>query len=227
MPEVFEMENFVDHYALLNVVHDADDGEITRAYRTKIQSVHPDRNRGLDGAEDLTRLVINARDVLLDPVRRRTYDVEWKAKSRARTEREAARRAAEAHARAEREAEARATEHRARADREARAAWAQAADAWAAEAQAARERAAEARASWTRAAETRGAEARKAWARAAEVRAQAQRQRRSSEPRTSGQIPTSSPVLEAIGAVLLVGLVGLGVAVIADALSDGRGRPRS
>ena len=228
------MEAFVDHYAILNVLHEAEQGEIARAYRAKIKKVHPDRNRELEGAEELTRLVITARDVLLDPLRRRNYDVEWRARrrtppstyaqaerdaaqqradARARREREAERRAAETDARAAREAAARATEARAQAERASKV---RAAEARAAEARAAEARAAEARAAEARAAEARAAEARAAEARAQTKRIEARRARYTHVRRP----PEPSPVAQVLGAVVLAGLFGLGIAAIADALSD-------
>lgn len=238
------MEAFVDHYAILNVLHEAEQGEIARAYRAKIKKVHPDRNRGLEGAEELTRLVITARDVLLDPVRRQSYDVEWRAQThegrdhgarrrtppstyaqaerdaaqqradaRARREREAERRAAETDAREAREAEARASEARAQAERASKV---REAEARAAEARAAEARAAEARAAEARAAEARAAEARAAEARAQTKRSEARRARYAHVRRPPG--PSSAA--EVIGAVVLAGLFGLGIAAIADALSD-------
>lgn len=208
------MEAFVDHYAILNVLHEAEQGEIARAYRAKIKKVHPDRNRELEGAEELTRLVITARDVLLDPLRRRNYDVEWRARRRtppstyAQAERDAAQQRADARARREREAERRAAETDARAAREAAAR--------ATEARAQAERASKVRAAEARAAEARAAEARAAEARAQTKRIEARRARYTHVRRP----PEPSPVAQVLGAVVLAGLFGLGIAAIADALSD-------
>lgn len=65
---------FIDHYALLNIPPTACKDEIRRAARKKIIKCHPDRNAGNTRATILTRLVIDARDILTNSRQRKFYD---------------------------------------------------------------------------------------------------------------------------------------------------------
>lgn len=68
-----------DFYKLLGVDRNASDEDIRAAHNQKIKELHPDRNRGRskENYAEFTRItaaVNAARDVLLDPRRRREYD---------------------------------------------------------------------------------------------------------------------------------------------------------
>lgn len=65
---------FIDHYALLDIPSTAGADEIRRAARKKIIICHPDRNAGNIRATILTRLVIDARDILTNSRQRKLYD---------------------------------------------------------------------------------------------------------------------------------------------------------
>ena len=60
-----------DYYQVLGVSPDADDDDIRRAYRAKIATVHPDKP---GGDAEQARALDEARQVLLDPLRRAEYD---------------------------------------------------------------------------------------------------------------------------------------------------------
>jgi len=60
-------------YDVLGVSPDADEDEITDAYRGRIKETHPDVSDAAD-AEERTRKVIEAKDVLTDPAERERYD---------------------------------------------------------------------------------------------------------------------------------------------------------
>ena len=69
-----------NYYAVLGVARDASDDEIQRAFRRLAKLWHPDRYAGAppvmrERAERRMRLLLRARDVLTDPVRRHEYDV--------------------------------------------------------------------------------------------------------------------------------------------------------
>ena len=59
-----------DLYALLGVPRDADKATIRKAYRRAAKKAHPDGG----GSPEKFRLVSQALEVLIDPLRRRTYD---------------------------------------------------------------------------------------------------------------------------------------------------------
>ncbi len=68
------MNETPDYYLLLGVSCDADEMEIRAAFATAIKKWHPDAANGENG--DRARLLIEARDTLTDPARRRAYDAE-------------------------------------------------------------------------------------------------------------------------------------------------------
>jgi curved DNA-binding protein CbpA len=69
-----------DHYTLLGIPRDADAAAIARACRLRLFEAHPDRHHtrsepsAAAAAAAATRQLIEAREVLLDPVRRAAYD---------------------------------------------------------------------------------------------------------------------------------------------------------
>lgn len=67
-------EEFIDYYAVLGVDPQASEREIDRAYRDKIKSSHPDKNGGAASAEEHTRRLNRAREVLKDPHTRSRFD---------------------------------------------------------------------------------------------------------------------------------------------------------
>ena len=66
-----EMENY---YNLLGIDQPATEDEIRKAYKKKIKEAHPDRNGLGSQSHELSKRVNEARDVLLDPVKRREHD---------------------------------------------------------------------------------------------------------------------------------------------------------
>ncbi len=63
-----------DHYAVLGVGKNADEGEIKKAYRKLARQYHPDQNPDDPAAEAKFKEVANAYEVLGDPDRRARYD---------------------------------------------------------------------------------------------------------------------------------------------------------
>jgi DnaJ domain len=68
-----------DYYAVLGVTRDASDEDIIERHKLLTRVWHPDHNRRHD-AEDRLKEINVARDVLLDPERRRQYDRELDAR---------------------------------------------------------------------------------------------------------------------------------------------------
>ena len=66
---------FTDYYELLGVNKAANSEEITSAFRREIMKYHPDRNMG-NGNPERTRLLIEAKLILLDTEARTKYDKE-------------------------------------------------------------------------------------------------------------------------------------------------------
>ncbi len=60
------------HYELLGVKPDAPLAEIKKAFREKVKIYHPDRTPGIEGTR--FQAIVEAWDVLSDPIRRRIYD---------------------------------------------------------------------------------------------------------------------------------------------------------
>lgn len=67
---------FIDYYELLGVNKTANSEEITSAFRREIMKYHPDRNMG-NGNPERTRLLIEAKLILLDTEARAKYDNEY------------------------------------------------------------------------------------------------------------------------------------------------------
>lgn len=67
---------FVDFYALLEIQPHASREEIERAFRRLARKYHPDLNPDPE-AQERFRLLVQAREVLLDPKRRALYDRQW------------------------------------------------------------------------------------------------------------------------------------------------------
>lgn len=63
-----------DYYKLLGVGRGAAEGDIRRAFRALARQLHPDVNHGADAAARFAA-VVRAYDTLIDPQRRRTYDL--------------------------------------------------------------------------------------------------------------------------------------------------------
>jgi molecular chaperone DnaJ len=63
-----------DFYKVLGVSSDAKDDEIKRVARKLLAENHPDRNPNNPAAEDRYKAVGEAKDVLLDPAKRKEYD---------------------------------------------------------------------------------------------------------------------------------------------------------
>jgi curved DNA-binding protein CbpA len=62
----------MNHYVLLGVPLDADDGTIRSAFRRLARQYHPDVGTG--SSSEKFRAVTEAYETLIDPLRRRTYD---------------------------------------------------------------------------------------------------------------------------------------------------------
>ncbi|KAI0596493.1 hypothetical protein F4775DRAFT_594353 [Biscogniauxia sp. FL1348] len=73
-------EEFPDYYAILKIEEPekADDDLIKQRYKRVSLETHPDKNRDDQTATARFQLVQNARDTLLDPEKRRRYDIERK-----------------------------------------------------------------------------------------------------------------------------------------------------
>lgn len=70
------MPAFVDHYEVLGVAPTATTLEIRQAYRRLVAREHADRHGGDAAAVERTCDLNLARDVLVDPVRRRQFDLQ-------------------------------------------------------------------------------------------------------------------------------------------------------
>jgi curved DNA-binding protein CbpA len=70
------MPAFVDHYEVLGVAPTATTLEIRQAYRRLVALEHADRHGGDAAAVERTCDLNLARDVLVDPVRRRQFDLQ-------------------------------------------------------------------------------------------------------------------------------------------------------
>ncbi|CAB3404229.1 unnamed protein product [Caenorhabditis bovis] len=74
---LFEEEEELDFYAILNVPKDATDDEIIKAYRKRCLMFHPDRFTDESEKKDAERVFVKLRrahEVLLDPKQRAIYD---------------------------------------------------------------------------------------------------------------------------------------------------------
>jgi hypothetical protein len=87
--------SFTDYYALLGVMPETETSEIRRVIRAKILEHHPDRNPNDPHAADRLREVIQAKEILTEPSKRKIYDgvyfakalVRWTGYPRAETHR--------------------------------------------------------------------------------------------------------------------------------------------
>jgi curved DNA-binding protein CbpA len=71
----FRADPSKEYYAILALKEDAGPEEIRRAYRKLALHYHPDRNRGNPGAEERFKAISEAYGVLIDPEKRRLYDL--------------------------------------------------------------------------------------------------------------------------------------------------------
>jgi len=71
----FRADPSKEYYAILGLKEDAPEDEIRRAYRKLALHYHPDRNRGNPGAEESFKAISEAYGVLMDPDKRRAYDL--------------------------------------------------------------------------------------------------------------------------------------------------------
>ena len=67
------MSNSLNFYELLGVSKNASDDEIKSAYKKQMKFWHPDINKSGD-AKDMSSKINEAKEVLLDPVKRKDYD---------------------------------------------------------------------------------------------------------------------------------------------------------
>jgi DnaJ family protein C protein 14 len=76
--EVVRLLNCTDHYSALGFSKfgDVDVSLLKREYRKKAMLVHPDKNMGNEKAADAFKKLQNAYEVLLDALKRKTYDDE-------------------------------------------------------------------------------------------------------------------------------------------------------
>lgn len=65
-----------NYYTVLGVAADAEFDDLRKAYRGKAMECHPDRFGGDAGKADEFKVLVEAFNVLTDPVRRRTHDLE-------------------------------------------------------------------------------------------------------------------------------------------------------
>ena len=68
-----------EYYAILGLTEEASPEEIRKAYRKLALHYHPDRNRGDAGAEERFKAISEAYGVLIDPEKRRMYDLARRA----------------------------------------------------------------------------------------------------------------------------------------------------
>lgn len=68
------LKSMCDYYAILRVEPNADFGGLRKAYRRRALECHPDRFGGDRRKEEEFKRLVDAFDVLSDPVRRREYD---------------------------------------------------------------------------------------------------------------------------------------------------------
>ncbi len=75
----FRADPSKEYYAILGLKEDASPEEIRKAYRKLALHYHPDRNRGDAGAEERFKAISEAYAVLVDPEKRRMFDLSRQA----------------------------------------------------------------------------------------------------------------------------------------------------
>ena len=71
------MDSFTDFYDLLGVAADADERQIRRAFHSQSRLYHPDKNPDQnDATQERMKLLNRAKETLLEPLSRYTYDRE-------------------------------------------------------------------------------------------------------------------------------------------------------
>lgn len=71
----FRADPTKEYYAILGLTEGVTPEEIRKAYRKLALHYHPDRNRGEPGAEERFKAISEAYAVLIDPEKRRQYDL--------------------------------------------------------------------------------------------------------------------------------------------------------
>lgn len=71
------MKQFQDYYAILKVDVNATNTELRKAYLKCCKEWHPDKNPGIDTTK-MMQVINEAKDTLLDPIKRAAYDVLYK-----------------------------------------------------------------------------------------------------------------------------------------------------
>lgn len=66
--------NFFNAYELLDVKPSATDAQIKKAYKLKAQEFHPDKYNNSHPATVLFKLIVRAKEILLDPKTRLEHD---------------------------------------------------------------------------------------------------------------------------------------------------------
>ncbi len=75
----FRADPTKEYYAILGLKGNASPEEIRKSYRKLALHYHPDRNRGEAGAEERFKAISEAYAVLIDPEKRRMYDLSRRA----------------------------------------------------------------------------------------------------------------------------------------------------